>query len=244
MPGEEEIPGLRCASRVEQLADRIMQCDLPWRSRQRHLRHGDHPQHEQQYEGEGAADQHHRTDKASTSDQRYGADQQGEDRGADRGGTEQRQQRVRWVRPGRRCTALKIDGVRTGLTAAAAEVASNVHLIFVATRRRTKPQRSATGCRVSCWRWSAGGRVHAAPFMQLPELRATQWAGQNSTITPIVATRQWGHGSWPASDQQDPFIETVRWVTQELLRQGAEIARLADLHRADVAAPSRAPRPR
>jgi hypothetical protein len=167
VPGEEEIPGLRCASRVEQLADRIMQCDLPWRSRQRHLRHGDHPQHEQQYEGEGAADQHHRTDKASTSDQRYGADQQGEDRGADRGGTEQRQQRVRWVRPGRRYTALKIDGVRTGLTAAATEVASNVHLNL---RCDQASDQAATICHwlprvmaLERGRSSSCSSVHAAP---------------------------------------------------------------------------------
>ncbi|MFE0643692.1 DinB family protein [Streptomyces sp. NPDC058877] len=41
-----------------------------------------------------------------------------------------------------------------------------------------------------------------------------------------------GHSSYPhGSDPEDPFIEVVWWVNQELLHHGAEIALLRDLHR-------------
>lgn len=42
-----------------------------------------------------------------------------------------------------------------------------------------------------------------------------------------------GHSTYPyGSDPQDPFLETVWWVNQELLHHGAEIALLRDLYRA------------
>ncbi|WP_392668215.1 DinB family protein [Streptomyces sp. LN785] len=42
-----------------------------------------------------------------------------------------------------------------------------------------------------------------------------------------------GHSAYPyGSDPEDPFIETVWWVNQELLHHGAEIALLRDLYRA------------
>ncbi|WP_327365895.1 DinB family protein [Streptomyces sp. NBC_01217] len=42
-----------------------------------------------------------------------------------------------------------------------------------------------------------------------------------------------GHSTYPhGSDPEDPFIDTVWWVNQELLHHGAEIALLRDLFRA------------
>lgn len=42
-----------------------------------------------------------------------------------------------------------------------------------------------------------------------------------------------GHSTYPhGSDPEDPFIETVWWVNQELLHHGAEIALIRDLFRA------------
>jgi hypothetical protein len=42
-----------------------------------------------------------------------------------------------------------------------------------------------------------------------------------------------GHSTYPyGSDPEDPFLETVWWVNQELLHHGAEIALLRDLYRA------------
>ncbi|MBV8932099.1 MAG: DinB family protein, partial [Kutzneria sp.] len=42
-----------------------------------------------------------------------------------------------------------------------------------------------------------------------------------------------GHSSYPyGSDPDDPFIEVVWWVNQELLHHGAEIALIRDLYRA------------
>ncbi|MFD0279980.1 DinB family protein [Kitasatospora sp. NPDC127111] len=42
-----------------------------------------------------------------------------------------------------------------------------------------------------------------------------------------------GHSSYPyGSDPEDPFIDIVWWVNQELLHHGAEIALMRDLHRA------------
>ncbi|MFI9269584.1 DinB family protein [Kitasatospora sp. NPDC052896] len=42
-----------------------------------------------------------------------------------------------------------------------------------------------------------------------------------------------GHSSYPyGSDPEDPFVETVWWVNQELLHHGAEIALIRDLYRA------------
>ena len=42
-----------------------------------------------------------------------------------------------------------------------------------------------------------------------------------------------GHSSYPyGSDAQDPFLEIVWWVNQEVLHHGAEIALLRDLYRA------------
>jgi hypothetical protein len=42
-----------------------------------------------------------------------------------------------------------------------------------------------------------------------------------------------GRSTYPnGSDPNDPFIETVWWVNQELLHHGAEIALLRDLYRA------------
>ncbi|MEV6212911.1 DinB family protein [Kitasatospora sp. NPDC051914] len=42
-----------------------------------------------------------------------------------------------------------------------------------------------------------------------------------------------GHSSYPyGSDPEEPFLEIVWWVNQELLHHGAEIALLRDLHRA------------
>jgi hypothetical protein len=42
-----------------------------------------------------------------------------------------------------------------------------------------------------------------------------------------------GCSTYPdGSDPEDPFIETVWWVNQELLHHGAEIALLRDLYRA------------
>ncbi|MGW0693402.1 DinB family protein [Streptomyces sp. NBC_01578] len=41
-----------------------------------------------------------------------------------------------------------------------------------------------------------------------------------------------GHSTYPhGSDPEDPFIETVWWVNQELLHHGAEIALIRDLFR-------------
>ena len=42
-----------------------------------------------------------------------------------------------------------------------------------------------------------------------------------------------GHSTYPyGSDAEDPFIDTVWWMNQELLHHGAEIALLRDLYRA------------
>ena len=42
-----------------------------------------------------------------------------------------------------------------------------------------------------------------------------------------------GHSTYPrGSDPEDPFIETVWWVNQELLHHGAEIALMRGLYRA------------
>ncbi len=42
-----------------------------------------------------------------------------------------------------------------------------------------------------------------------------------------------GHSTYPdGSDAEDPFLEIVWWVNQEVLHHGAEIALLRDLHRA------------
>ncbi|MFI5632446.1 DinB family protein [Streptomyces sp. NPDC051664] len=42
-----------------------------------------------------------------------------------------------------------------------------------------------------------------------------------------------GHSTYPyGSDPEDPFIDTVWWVNQELLHHGAEIALIRDLFRA------------
>lgn len=42
-----------------------------------------------------------------------------------------------------------------------------------------------------------------------------------------------GHSTYPyGSDPEDPFIDTVWWVNQEILHHGAEIALLRDLYRA------------
>ncbi len=41
-----------------------------------------------------------------------------------------------------------------------------------------------------------------------------------------------GHSAYPyGSDPEDPFLETVWWVNQEVLHHGAEIALLRDLYR-------------
>ncbi|GGT94013.1 MULTISPECIES: DinB family protein [Streptomyces] len=41
-----------------------------------------------------------------------------------------------------------------------------------------------------------------------------------------------GHSTYPhGSDPEDPFLDTVWWVNQELLHHGAEIALLRDLYR-------------
>jgi hypothetical protein len=48
-----------------------------------------------------------------------------------------------------------------------------------------------------------------------------------------VALDTVGHSTYPhGSDPEDPFIETVWWVNQELLHHGAEIALIRDLFRA------------
>jgi hypothetical protein len=45
-----------------------------------------------------------------------------------------------------------------------------------------------------------------------------------------------GHSTYPhGSDPDDPFIETVWWVNQELLHHGAEIALMRDLYRCTTA---------
>ncbi|MFF3316156.1 DinB family protein [Streptomyces sp. NPDC003035] len=45
-----------------------------------------------------------------------------------------------------------------------------------------------------------------------------------------------GHSTYPhGSDPEDPFLDVVWWVNQELLHHGAEIALLRDLHRARTA---------
>ena len=42
-----------------------------------------------------------------------------------------------------------------------------------------------------------------------------------------------GHSTYPhGSDPEDPFVETVWWVNQELLHHGAEIALIRYLYRA------------
>ena len=41
-----------------------------------------------------------------------------------------------------------------------------------------------------------------------------------------------GYSTYPyGSDPEDPFLDTVWWVNQELLHHGAEIALLRDLYR-------------
>ncbi|MFJ3924355.1 DinB family protein [Streptomyces sp. NPDC090022] len=48
-----------------------------------------------------------------------------------------------------------------------------------------------------------------------------------------------GHSAYPyGSDPGDPFLQTVRWVNQEVLHHGAEIALLRDLHLYRCSAPS------
>ncbi|WP_392876149.1 DinB family protein [Streptomyces sp. LN499] len=64
------------------------------------------------------------------------------------------------------------------------------------------------------------------------ESAATAWReallGADDAALDIV-----GHSTYPhGSDPEDPFIETVWWVNQELLHHGAEIALIRDLFRA------------
>ncbi|MCX5314837.1 DinB family protein [Streptomyces sp. NBC_00154] len=64
------------------------------------------------------------------------------------------------------------------------------------------------------------------------EAAATAWReallGADDTALDTV-----GHSTYPhGSDPEDPFIETVWWVNQELLHHGAEIALIRDLFRA------------
>ncbi|HEY0539828.1 MAG TPA: DinB family protein [Actinoallomurus sp.] len=60
---------------------------------------------------------------------------------------------------------------------------------------------------------------------------ATAWreallSADDSTLDKV------GHSTYPhGSDPDDPFIETVWWVNQELLHHGAEIALMRDLYR-------------
>jgi hypothetical protein len=48
-----------------------------------------------------------------------------------------------------------------------------------------------------------------------------------------------GHSTYPdGGDPEEPFLEIVWWVNQEVLHHGAEIALLRDLYRATSAAPA------
>jgi hypothetical protein len=47
-----------------------------------------------------------------------------------------------------------------------------------------------------------------------------------------------GHSAYPyGSDPEEPFLDVVWWVNQELLHHGAEIALLRDLYRLSHTAP-------
>ncbi|MGW6745722.1 DinB family protein [Streptomyces sp. NPDC055025] len=61
---------------------------------------------------------------------------------------------------------------------------------------------------------------------------ATAW--RNALLTADdTALDTVGHSTYPhGSDPDDPFVETVWWVNQELLHHGAEIALIRDLWRA------------
>ncbi len=47
------------------------------------------------------------------------------------------------------------------------------------------------------------------------------------TMPPMVGRSTYPYGS----DAEEPFIDTVWWVNQELLHHGAEIALLRDVYR-------------
>ena len=67
------------------------------------------------------------------------------------------------------------------------------------------------------------------------ERAAAAW---RSTLTSVdeAALDTVGYSSYPyGSDPQDPFLEIVWWVNQEVLHHGAEIALLRDLYRAGFA---------
>ncbi|MFB7310340.1 DinB family protein [Streptomyces sp. NPDC056192] len=73
---------------------------------------------------------------------------------------------------------------------------------------------------------------HAAGAIAAFESAATAWReallGADDAALDTV-----GHSTYPhGSDPEDPFIETVWWVNQELLHHGAEIALIRDLFRA------------
>jgi hypothetical protein len=53
-------------------------------------------------------------------------------------------------------------------------------------------------------------------------------AGADDAVLDMVGRSTYPYGS----DPEDPFIDTVWWVNQELLHHGAEIALLRDLYRA------------
>ncbi|MEE1825688.1 DinB family protein [Streptomyces sp. BE20] len=56
--------------------------------------------------------------------------------------------------------------------------------------------------------------------------RATLLATDDAALDTV------GHSAYPyGSDPEDPFLDIVWWVNQELLHHGAEIALLRDLHR-------------
>lgn len=74
--------------------------------------------------------------------------------------------------------------------------------------------------------------AHAAGAVAGFDSSATAWRealiGVDGPALDAVRHSAYPHGS----DPEDPFIETVWWVNQELLHHGAEIALLRDLFRA------------
>jgi len=58
-------------------------------------------------------------------------------------------------------------------------------------------------------------------------------SGNGTSVEVSPTTDQDGLSTYPhGSDPDDPFIDIVWWVNQEVLHHGAEIALLRDLYRA------------
>ncbi|MEZ0070203.1 hypothetical protein ABIA32_006255 [Streptacidiphilus sp. MAP12-20] len=76
---------------------------------------------------------------------------------------------------------------------------------------------------------AAGDAADAAVMF---DTAAEAWRDALLSVADDATLDKIGHSTYPnGSDPEDPFIETVWWVNQELLHHGAEIALLRDLWR-------------